>query len=139
MRPADRLAARRSAASLRLPALMVLALGAMHPGPAAAQAYRCQVDGQTVYQQQPCAGGARLEGVPGPRPNSREFQVARAIGLREVIVGMTGQEVIRAVGRPGEVRGYPTNRGRVEIWTYQNAGGFRRQLTLRNDIVVKQE
>jgi hypothetical protein len=75
--------------------------------------------------------------VPGPNPNSREFKVQRAIGLREVIVGMTEQEVVGAVGRPVDVKGYPTNRGRIEVWTYpQVPGGFRREVTLRNGVVV---
>jgi hypothetical protein len=129
--------ARRSAARLGLVALLAMSLGWLSPGPVQAQAYRCQVDGRTVYQQQPCEGGNRLKVAPAPNPNSREFQVQRAIGLREVIVGMTEQEVMRAVGRPAEVKGYPTNRGRIEIWTYPQApGGFRREVTLRNGLVV---
>lgn len=119
------------------PALLAACLAVLTPGPVQAQAYRCEVDGRTVYQQQPCEGGSRLKGVPAPNPNSREFKVQRAIGLREVIVGMTEQEVMRAVGRPADVKGYPTNRGRIEIWTYPQApGGFRREVTLRNGVVV---
>jgi len=122
------------------PALLVLlaaGLVGLQPGSAQAQAYRCQVDGRTVYQQQPCEGGSRLQVAPAPNPNSREARVARAIGLREVIVGMTEQEVVRAVGRPADVKGYPTNRGQIEVWTCPQApGGFRREVTLRNGVVV---
>lgn len=127
----------RPIASLGLSTLLGACLGLLLPGAVQAQAYRCQIDGRTVYQQQPCEGGDRLKGVPAPNPNSREFRVARAIGLREVIVGMNEQEVVRAVGRPADVKGYPTNRGRIEVWTYpQTPGGFRREVTLRNGIGV---
>jgi hypothetical protein len=120
-----------------LAAWMLASLAGWLPLPVQAQAYRCEVDGRTVYQQQPCEGGSRLKGVPGPNPNSREFKVQRAIGLREVIVGMTEQEVVRAVCRPADVKAYPTNRGRIEVWSYpQVAGGFRREVTLRNGVVV---
>jgi hypothetical protein len=85
----------------------------------------------------PAKAAAASKAAPAPAPDSREFQVQRAIGLREVIVGMTEQEVVRAVGRPADVKAYPTNRGRVEIWTYpQVPGGFRREVTLRNGVVA---
>jgi hypothetical protein len=96
-----------------------IVLFALLPGFALAQAYRCTVNGQTVYQQAPCIDGKKLDVASPPDPNSRDGRVAAAIAKRQVVIGMTEEEVIRSWGRPDKLNRTLTARTVSEQWIYE--------------------
>jgi len=56
-------------------ARVLVALALMLPLAAAAQAYRCDVGGRVIFQQQPCNDGRRVDGV-SPMANRAEAPAA---------------------------------------------------------------
>lgn len=116
---------------------IVLAASACLAGPAAAQAFRCTVDGKTVYQQQPCEGGKTVRSDQGLDPSSREFRLARAIAMGDAFVGMTETEVLRSRGKPQHVAQVQANKGPADVWYYdQTAAKPRLSLMMRGGVVV---
>ena len=61
-----------------------------------AQAYKCIVNGASVFQQQPCTGGTKLDVPPPPDPNSRDGRIALAVAKKQVFIGMSEEEVVRS-------------------------------------------
>ena len=101
-----------------------------------AQAYRCTVNGATVFQQSPCEGGVKLAVPAPPDPNSRNGQVSQAIALRRVIIGMTAEEVVRSWGRPNKVNRSISAAGTNEQWIYERGDVARHQyLYIENGIL----
>jgi hypothetical protein len=92
------------------------------PCAALCQAYKCIVDGSTVFQQQPCAGGTKLNVAPPPEVGSREWRVTNAIAKKEVFIGMTDQEVVRSWGRPDKTNKTISRDSRSEQWIYRRDG-----------------
>jgi hypothetical protein len=102
-----------------------------------AQTYRCTMDGKTVYQQQPCEGGAKLKTEVAPDPRSREFQVSRAIALKQVIVGMTTEELLRSRGKPFHIANVQASNGPADVWYYdKNSVSPRQSVMVRKGLVV---
>lgn len=118
-----------------LPAVTVALLIAT--ASATAQTYRCTVDGKTVYQQQPCEGGKAIRSDPGLDPNGREFQLARAIAMKDAFVGMTEAELLRSRGKPKDIVRVKASQGPADVWYYdQAAAAPRLSVMLRNGVVV---
>ena len=117
--------------------VLVLALITVGASNALAQAYRCTVGGQTVYQQQPCEGGAKLKSEPAPDPESREYRLNRAIALKQVFVGMTEAELIRSRGKPFQVTTVKASNGPADVWYYEKTAVSPRQsIMVRSGKVV---
>lgn len=89
------------------------------PQPTLAQAYKCPVNGAVVFQQTPCQGGEKLKVPLPPEPNSREARVGTAIAKRQVFVGMTDEEIIRAWGKPDKINRSISALNVHEQWIYQ--------------------
>lgn len=95
--------------------------------PAFGQAYKCVINGTAVFQQHPCPGGQKLD-VPVPASSaSRDAQVANAIAVGEVRIGMTQEEVIRAWGRPDKINRTVTASTNLEQWIYERGSISNRQ------------
>lgn len=58
--------------------ITLVALALTLPLVAAAQAYRCDVGGRVVFQQQPCADGQRVSGTPAARSDAAAAAVRGA-------------------------------------------------------------
>lgn len=76
--------------------------------PAIAQ-YKCVgSDGRTSFQQAPCdpsQSGKKLDVRAGPAtsPGERPLEIRAAIAARRPVVGMTQEELVRAIGRPDKI------------------------------------
>jgi hypothetical protein len=53
------------------------------PQSAAAQTYRCSINGRVTFQQQPCTDGTRLQGTAGGAPESQAATPLRGAALCE--------------------------------------------------------
>lgn len=101
-----------------------------------AQAYKCMVDGQTVFQQIPCEGGVKLNVPSPPNPKTREGRVALAIERGQVFIGMTEEEVVASWGRPSKINRSQTARSISEQWIYRRASiGDDQYLYLENGVL----
>lgn len=117
-----------------------------------AKAYKCKIDGRTVYQDFPCANAEKVNlsgaGKDDPTSNSAlqaQLEIARAkriekveaaIGNREVIVGMTADEVIQSWGSPDKINKTVTSSGLDEQWIYRRKGvGNDQYVYLENGVV----
>lgn len=115
---------------------ILLSVATLVPSLVLAQAYKCNLNGGVVYQQQPCEGGSKLDLPPSPDPNSREERVARAVARKRVFVGMTEQEVIRAWGKPSKINRSVTASTVHEQWIYEQGEIGRSQyLYLENGVL----
>lgn len=119
---------------VRLTALWTMAVAAscVH-----AQAYRCTLNGATVFQQVPCEGGTQLKVAKPPAPDGREALVNKAIAARKVAVGMTKEEVVRSWGRPDKINTSVGSYGRHEQWIYNRASIADSQYVYLEDGVVR--
>jgi Domain of unknown function (DUF4124)/Protein of unknown function (DUF2845) len=91
---------------------------ALTPASGFAQAYKCTVDGQVVFQQIPCPGGKKLDVATPPDPDSREARISSAIAQRRVFIGMTEEEVVRSWGKPNKINRSVTSQNINEQWIY---------------------
>ncbi|PKO40140.1 MAG: hypothetical protein CVU33_02975 [Betaproteobacteria bacterium HGW-Betaproteobacteria-6] len=87
-----------------------------------ADLYKCPSASGTSYQEKPCAGGGQKINIEAPPDGSPRAEVAQAISLQRVLIGMTEAEVIRSWGRPDKVNrtrgaGYVS-----EQWVYERGG-----------------
>lgn len=120
---------------MRTAALVIVLLSATG---AQAQAYRCTVDGKTVFQQAPCSDGQRLRYVPdAPAEGSREARVATAIARREVFIGMTRDEVLRSWGPPSKNNKTIRATSVSEQWVYDRVHPSVTQYLYFEDAVLR--
>jgi hypothetical protein len=115
--------------------LQLLALLVMGPTCAQAQTFRCTVQGKTVYQQTPCAGGTTVNtsGAGRADPTSPQATEARAmvqslqrrdlvdqaVRSGQLLIGMTSEEVLRSWGQPTVVNRTVTANSVSEQWVYR--------------------
>ena len=97
--------------------LLLLLYGPLH-STASAQAFKCTVNGSTVYQQHACQGGTKLDIPAPPDPNSREGRISAAIAKQQVIIGMTAAEVVRSWGKPDKINSSASRDSRNEQWVF---------------------
>ena len=106
-------------------------------GSAAAQTYKCAVDGKTVYQQAPCTGGSKVNTSGAGKADlsspsaiqarqemlgaQRQQVVDQAIRGRQLLVGMTAGEVVQSWGTPTKVNKTVTASKVHEQWIYRGA------------------
>lgn len=93
---------------------------------AAADVYKCQGKDGTAYQETPCKGGKKID-IPDTPVNSRNSQIESAISLREVIVGMTKEQAIRAWGKPDKINKTMGTGYSSEQWIYERGSIARSQ------------
>jgi hypothetical protein len=117
--------------------LLCLALVATAHEDVQAQMYRCTVDGATVYQQKPCAGGREIKGVASPTPeDARRARIELAVNRNQVIIGMTAKEVVRSWGEPDKINRSVNSRTVHEQWIYRRPkAGDDQYLYLENGIL----
>lgn len=146
-------------------ALIVTVLCAAAAVAAVVPAYaanKCVVGGKVVYQDAPCEGGKQvnLSGAgtadPGAQGSSyyrregarlaaqekaeaaakaRGETMQNAIAKREVVVGMTDDEVRRSWGDPTRVNISVSSRGHTEQWVYDRGGSRAQYVYLDNGVV----
>lgn len=120
-------------------------------------------DGKVVYQDAPCEGGANVNlsgagagnpGAAGPSYYQREGarlateekaeearrvrndRIQNAIFKREVVIGMTADEVRRSWGEPNKINASMGSYGRTEQWVYDR-GDFKAQYVYLDNGVVR--
>lgn len=130
----------------------VILLGLLMGSPAWA-AIKCKSpEGKTVYQDQPCEGGEKvnLSGAGQADPNSsgatywqrevvrqeRGRRVSRATADGKIFIGMTAQEAQNSWGRPTKINQSLGSYGVHEQWVYER-GNFRTQYVyLQNGVIT---
>jgi Protein of unknown function (DUF2845) len=102
-----------------------------------AQAYKCIVNGASVFQQQPCTGGTKLDVPPPPDPNSRDGRIALAVAKKQVFIGMSEEEVVRSWGKPNKINRSVNARNIHEQWIYERGEIGNSQYLYIEDGVVR--
>jgi cell division protein FtsL len=119
------------------------------------QPYRCTVGGKTTYQQDPCAGGKKVDvsntSLLSDQPvessqdqanrqiawAKRQTQVDIAVAERRIFVGMTQAEVIKSWGSPHKINQTLTARGSSQQWVYKVRGAGNDQYVYVDNGVVR--
>lgn len=89
-------------------------------GAAAAEVYRCTIDGRVVYSDHPCGSQStkiEIEPALAPKPNEAQ-RLQNEANLGRVVVGMTPAQTEQAWGRPREISSENDKTGSVERWSY---------------------
>jgi Protein of unknown function (DUF2845) len=119
---------------MKLRSVSLLMLIACIPTLSLAQAYRCTVNGEVVYQQLPCQGaGTKLNVPKPPDPETREGRLSLAIAKKEVFIGMTSEEVVRSWGKPNKINRSVSARSVHEQWIYERGSIGRSQYLYMED------
>lgn len=87
-----------------------------------ADLYKCPSASGTSYQEKPCASGGKKIEIEEPPDGAPRPEVAQAISLQKVIIGMTEAEVIRSWGRPDKINRTRGIGYRSEQWVYERNG-----------------
>lgn len=108
--------------------------------------YRCQVDGELIFSQIPCATDAKEHrlipgsgSTTGPTEAFKEvmrehdYQVAAERG--QLMIGMPVRWVLRAWGEPDRINSTTSQAGVREQWVYRRANFRNQYVYLRNGIV----
>ncbi len=103
---------------MKLRCALLFLIYALLQGSASAQAFKCTVNGSTVYQQNPCQGGTKLDIPAPPDPSSRAGRIATAIAKQQVVIGMTAAEVVRSWGKPDKINSSASRDSRHEQWVF---------------------
>lgn len=98
--------------------------------------YKCQTKGGSVYQETPCKGGSKID-IQDTPVNSRDSQIANAISLREVMVGMTREQAIRAWGKPTKINQTIGASYSSEQWVYERGQIGRTQYLYFDNGILK--
>lgn len=113
------------------------------PALAHSQVIRCQINGQTVYQSTPCDNGTPVNtsgaGKPAPGAaarNARNLRASAAIADRQVVIGMTADQVRRSWGAPSKINTTISAGRRSEQWVYSWGNGATQYVYLDNGEVV---
>jgi hypothetical protein len=131
---------------------LALALAMAATAPAWAVNKCTGADGKVVFQDAPCEGeGEKLrimgagQGDPTSQgavywqreaeKNRRASQMQRAIAAREVVIGMTAEEVVASWGRPTKVNTTITGGSKTEQWVYRRGGVAAQYIYLHNGAV----
>ncbi|MFN2348660.1 MAG: DUF4124 domain-containing protein [Thioalkalivibrio sp.] len=136
-----------------------------------AQVYRCEVNGQTVFSQAPCAPDAEtIQTAPprrstaprGLRPGERDAlrqqsnrvereraraaehheaererqRIDSALRSRQVVPGMTPDQVRRAWGAPVRINRTDSQRSYREQWVYEREDDRRNYVHFRDGLVT---
>ena len=96
---------------------------------AAANVFKCLVDGKVVYADAPCGDNAKSIAVPatagsdGAAADATEpYELQREAGMGRVVVGQTASQVRQAWGDPMSVNVETDASGRMEQWLYERNG-----------------
>lgn len=111
--------------------LAIAAVCVLFVGSASAGVFRCQVNGETVYSDKPCADDAEevrvhrspdMSAPSGLRPGEvaeyERIRLEELVARRRVAVGMTPDQVTRSWGTPNHVNRTVTALGVREQWVY---------------------
>lgn len=109
---------------------------AIAAGPAAA-IYKCQINGETVFSQTPCAADAeKVEVKTRAAPENDLEQELRSIaGLGKVAPGMTPTLVRYAWGEPTSIHRSVHSSVTTEQWVYRRGPGVSQYVHFRDGVV----
>ena len=126
----------------------------MVPALCFAQAYKCKVDGKTIYQGTPCPDGGEkvnMLGAGHADPSSpvtnyyrregarldRQEKTDEAINLGKVAIGMTSDHVVQSWGKPTKINKTINASGTSEQWVYDRGRiGQSQYVYLSNGVVT---
>ena len=121
---------------------------------ATAQAFKCKVDGKSMYQDSPCAITGEQVNLSGAGKSNitstsslywkkesarldRKEKVESAIQNRNVFVGMTAEEALQSWGQPTKINQTLSGSGTSEQWVFRRDGYVEGQYVYLTNGVVR--